>query len=435
MMRRHVSILGLCALIGGLAFSPAQAEDTPSVAHTVPPSLMEQGHYQAILGDCMACHSAPGRPAYSGGVPFALPIGTIYATNITPDPIHGIGTYTEADFARAIRQGIRKDGRTLYPAMPYPSYARLSDSDIHALYVYFHHGVTPQPVSPPPNRLTWPLSMRWPLTFWRWFFAPNVTKAQQRTAAEFTDPVLARGAYLVEGAGHCGACHTPRGLTMAEKTQTAQGGSSFLSGGGVLEQWVVPSLRQENRTGLGRWHEDDIVAFLKTGRAPTGISFGGMTPVIEHSTHAYSDSDLHAIARFLQTLTPAALHEKEWQYDPSSRDALQRADLSERGAQLYIDRCAACHRTDGRGYGTVFPPLAGNPVVLTKDPTSLIHIIKEGDTIPSLSTAPSSFSMPGFKQTLSDQDIADITRFIRHAWGNDESSVKKENVKNIRSKK
>lgn len=407
---------------------------TVSPAHDVPASLMEQGKYQAILSDCMACHTAPGRPSYSGGVSFALPIGTIYATNITPDPHYGIGTYSEADFARAVRQGIRKDGKTLYPAMPYPSYARLSDHDIHTLYLYFHSGVAAQAVSPPPNRLPWPLSMRWPLAFWRWFFAPNVTKAQQRTASEFADPILARGAYLVEGAGHCGACHTPRGLTMAEKAQTARDGKRFLAGGGVIEQWVVPSLRQENRTGLGRWHEKDIVDFLKNGRASPGTSFGGMTPVIEHSTHAYTDSDLHAIARYLLTLTPAVSHERAWQFDPSTSHALQQADTSDRGAQLYIDRCAACHRTDGQGYGTVFPPLAGNPIVLTKDPTSLVHIIQDGATLPSLPNAPSSFTMPGFVHTLSDQDIADLTSFIRHAWGNQEKPVSKKRVENIRKR-
>ncbi|MXV45262.1 c-type cytochrome [Saccharibacter sp. 17.LH.SD] len=417
-----------CILGGEIA--TAHATSTPN--QEIPSSLIEQGHYQAVLGDCMACHSAPGRPTYSGGFPFPLPIGTIYSTNITPDPEHGIGTYSEADFARAVRQGIRKDGSTLYPAMPFPSYARLSDADIHALYVYFHNGVKPQAIAPPENKIMWPLSMRWPLIIWRWLFAPNVQKAQQRTAAEFSDPVLARGAYLVEGAGHCGACHTPRGITMAEKAQTAQDGNAFLAGGSVVEGWFIPSLRQENRTGLGRWSEQDIVDFLKTGRAPTGASFGGMTPVVEHSTHGYSDSDLHAIARFLHQLTPADPHEQPWQYSPQTASALQHADLSARGAQVYIDRCAACHRTDGHGYGTVFPPLAGNPVVMTADPSSVVHIVQSGATIQPLPTSVSAFTMPSFGKTLSDREIADVVSFIRQAWGNQAAPVSEQKVKQLR---
>lgn len=416
--------LGLLAIFSS-PLTIARA-DTP-----IPSALLEEGHYQAILGDCAACHTAPGRPDYSGGLPFELPIGTIYSTNISPDPVHGIGRYSEAEFARAVRLGVRKDGSTLYPAMPYPSYARLSDADIHALYVYFQHGVAPQAIAPPENKIKWPLSMRWPLRVWRWLFAPSIRYAQQRTNSQFTDPTLARGAYLVEGPGHCGACHTPRGIALNEKAQTAQDGPLFLSGGGVVEQWVVPSLRQENRTGLGRWSEQDIVDFLRTGRARPGASFGGMTPVVIHSTYAFTDNDLHAIARYLRTLSPAR-PEAPWVYDPSTADALRRGDVTQPGAQTYLDRCAACHRSDGAGYGTVFPPLAGNPVVMTDNPTSLIHIILAGETMHPLPTAPSAFTMPAFDDALSDKEVAELVSFIRHSWGNHSSSVSAGEVRRLR---
>ncbi len=419
--------LGLLGIMAAtLPAQTAQADDAP-----LPAGLIEEGHYQAILGDCAACHTQPGRPAYSGGMPFKLPIGTIYSTNISPDPVHGIGRYTEAEFARAVQLGIRKDGSALYPAMPYPSYARLSKADIHALYVYFQRGVTPQPVDPPANGIIWPLSMRWPLHIWRWLFSPSIQSAQHRTNNQFSDPVLARGAYLVEGPGHCGACHSPRSIALNEKAQTAKDGPLFLSGGGVVEQWVVPSIRQENRTGLGRWSEQDIVDFLRTGRARTGASFGGMTPVIVHSAHAFKDDDLHAIARYLMLLAPAR-KETPWVYDPSTADMLRRADMSQPGAQTYMDRCAACHRTDGAGYGTVFPPLAGNPVVMTDDATSLIHIVLAGDNTHALHTSPSAFTMPGFANTLSDKEVADVVSFIRKSWGNNNKGVKEGAVRRIR---
>lgn len=419
--------LGLLGLAGAaLPTRTAQAADAP-----LPAGLIEEGHYQAILGDCAACHSQPGRPPYSGGMPFKLPIGTIYSTNISPDPVHGIGRYTEAEFARAVQLGIRKDGSALYPAMPYPSYARLSKADIHALYVYFQRGVTPQPVDPPANGIIWPLSMRWPLHIWRWLFSPSIQSAQHSTNNQFSDPVLARGAYLVEGPGHCGACHSPRSIALNEKAQTAKDGPLFLSGGGVVEQWVVPSLRQENRTGLGRWSEQDIVDFLRTGRARTGASFGGMSPVIVHSAHAFKDDDLHAIARYLMQLAPAR-KETPWVYDPTTAETLRHADLSQPGAQIYVDRCAACHRTDGAGYGSVFPPLAGNPVVMTDDATSLIHIILAGDSTHALHTTPSAFAMPSFADTLSDKEIADVVSFIRQSWGNNNKGVKEGAVRRIR---
>lgn len=415
----------LSLLLGVSRHHPATAEDAIS------PALIEAGHYQAILGDCAACHSASNRPAYSGGVPFTLPIGTLYASNISPDPIHGIGTYSEADFSRAVRQGVRKDGSPLYPAMPYPSYARMSDADIHALYIYFHNHVAPQAISPPANTIKWPLSIRWPLHIWRWLFSPSIKAAQKRTQSEFKDPILSRGAYLVEGAGHCGACHTPRSITLNEKAQTAADGPLFLSGGGVLEGWVVPSLRQENRTGLGRWSEENIVEFLQTGRTPAGVGFGGMTPVITHSSHAFSESDLHAIARYLLTLAPAQ-KETLWVYDPSTAQKLRKGDLSQTGARLYVDRCAACHRTDGTGYGAVFPPLAGNPVVMTSDPTSLVHIILKGGSSKSLPTAPSAFTMPAFEDTFNDRELADLVSFIRHSWGNKADPVSDKTIHTLR---
>ncbi|TPW36282.1 c-type cytochrome [Oecophyllibacter saccharovorans] len=446
--RAVLTVFGLLALT--LALPQQAAADSRSGAAqesgktdepaeiSAPASLKEliaKGHYLAILGDCAACHSAPGRPPYSGGGKFTLPIGTIYATNITPDRKYGIGNYTEADFARAVRQGILPDGRTLYPAMPYPSYARLSDRDIHALYAYFHDGVAPAAIPSPRNGTIWPLSMRWPLVIWRWLFAPSLRSAQLNTSDEFTDPVLARGAYLVEGLGHCGACHTPRSFTMAEQALTGHHNKAYLAGGQSIDGWFAPSLRGENRTGLGRWSESDIVAFLKTGRAPEGAVFGAMTPVVVHSTSLTTDADLHAMARFLKQLRPARV-ETPWVYDPAATIALKHADVSQRGASVYVNRCAACHGTNGLGYGTpgttAFPPLAGNPVLMTRTPESVVHIIQAGDALAPVPAAPSAFDMPPFVHKLPADQIADVASFIRKAWGNDAPPVSTKTVRKLR---
>ncbi|AQS91844.1 alcohol dehydrogenase [Gluconobacter albidus] len=410
-----------CLLGAGLTGS-ATAQDADK-------ATAEKGRYLAAASDCAACHSVHGKPEYSGGVSFSLPMGKIYSTNITPDPEHGIGSYTEAQFGRAVREGIRRDGSTLYPAMPFPSYARMTDSDIHALFVYFRKGVPAASVPTPDNEIPWPLSMRWPLTVWRWVFAPTPHTAIPRTAGEFTDPKLARGAYLVEGPAHCGACHSPRAITMQEKALTADGGSLYLSGGAVVDGWTPPSLRQENRTGLGRWREEDIVAFLKTGRAETGSVFGSMTSAVLHGTQKLTDEDLRAIAHYLKSLQAADHSQTPWTYDPTITDQLHKANLSSRGARVYIDRCAACHRTDGKGYPAVFPPLAGNPVVMQSDPVSLVHIVQAGATLPAMMAAPSSIAMPAFNHKLTDQQIADVVTFIRKAWGNNASPVSADDVK------
>lgn len=423
-----MKILPFLALAGGafaLSYQAASANDDKS-------ALLEEGRYLAAASDCAACHSIKNKPEYSGGVSFSLPVGTIHSTNITPDMDHGIGKYTEAEFGRALREGIRRDGATLYPAMPYPSYARLTDHDIHALYTYFHDGVAPAAIPTPDNGIRWPFSMRWPLTFWRWAFAPSPPKALSKTQQQFADPQMARGAYLVEGPAHCGACHSPRGLAMQEKALTASDGTVFLSGGAEVDGWIPTSLRQENRTGLGRWSEQEIVDFLKTGRNMQAESFGAMTSAIVHGTQHLNDSDLHAMAKYLRALQPADTTQTNWVYDPTITNALRKANVSTRGARLYLDNCAACHRTDGKGYPAVFPPLAGNPVVMGSNPASLVHVVQSGATLPGTETAPSSLTMPDFMHRLDDQQIADVVTFIRHAWGNNAAAVSKEDVVKLR---
>ena len=396
--------------------------------------VVARGEYVAIASDCGACHTVPGGAPLAGGLAFHLPTGTLYAPNITPDPKAGIGLYSEAEFTRALRKGIRRDGASLYPAMPYPSYARMTDEDMHALYVYFMRGVKPVATPVVQDGMTWPLSMRWPLTVWRWLFAPDPQDIRRAMAErQFPDPLVARGSYLVEGPGHCGACHTPRAITMQEKALTAQDGPLYLSGGNAVDGWRPVSLRGEDRTGLGRWSEQDITGFLATGRMPLGAAFGGMTAAIGHGTQHMSDGDRLAIARYLKTLSPTApAAAGGWHYDPAASQALHGGDVSARGARLYVDSCAACHRTDGHGYPTTFPPLAGNPVVMDPAPDSLIRIVLEGNTLRATRQAPSAFVMPGFAARMDDAAVADTVTFIRAAWGNDAPAVTAADVGRVR---
>ena len=415
-------VIAILALLGSTAAMAAQDS-----SH----ALIQQGEYLARAGDCVACHTAKGGKPFAGGLAMETPIGLIYSTNITPDK-SGIGDYSFEDFDKAVRHGIAKNGSTLYPAMPYPSYARVNQADMQALYAYFMNGVKPVAQENQAVDIPWPMSMRWPLAMWRWMFAPAV---EDFTPVAQQDPVVSRGAYLVEGLGHCGACHTPRALTMQEKALSATDGSTFLSGSAPLESWIAKNLRGDHKDGLGSWNEAQLVQFLKTGRSDRSAVFGGMSDVIVHSMQYMSEADLTAIARYLKSLPAVDSADKPHQYDPAVADALWNGDDSKRGAAVYIDNCAACHRTDGNGYTRVFPALAGNPVLQSENPTSLIHIVLKGATLPATHTAPSTFTMPAFDWRLSDQEVADVVNFIRTSWGNQAGEVKATDVKGLRSDK
>ena len=414
-----------------------------ATAHLPPPAIsgatstdaVVRGAYLARMGDCVACHTAPGGKPFAGGLPMASPIGTIYSTNITPDPKNGIGSYSFDDFDQAVRHGKAKDKGSLYPAMPYPSYARVSTQDMQDLYAYFMKGVQPVDSAVPENGITWPLSMRWPLSIWRSLFAPNPDKVQAKAGdvAPAMDAKV-RGAYLVEGLGHCGSCHTPRSFTMNEKALTNTD-PLYLSGGDQpIDGWIAKSLRGGDATGLGRWSAEDIVALLKTGRNNHTAVFGGMTDVIHNSTQYISDGDLNAIAVYLKSLEPSKgdAATPAFAANPAAANALWKGDTSAVGAALYLDNCAACHRSDGKGYSQVFPSLAGNSAVLTTDPHNLIAIVLQGHQVPATATRPSTFTMPAFGWRLNDQQVADVSSFVRNSWGNQAAAVTPGQVSKVR---
>ncbi|HEY2677767.1 MAG TPA: cytochrome c [Steroidobacteraceae bacterium] len=390
------------------------------------------GGYLAIAADCAACHTAPGGKPFAGGLRLESPVGAIYSTNITPDHESGIGNYTLDDFDRAVRHGIARNGATLYPAMPYPSYSLMTDEDVADLYDYFMHHVEPAAAPAPVNGIPWPLSMRWPVGVWRKLFAPS-PDAPQFNASRFSDPQVARGAYLVEGPGHCGSCHTPRAFTLQEKALN-DSSPDFLAGGPVIDGWVAVNLRGNPADGLGRWTQSDIVATLRTARNKEQTVVGSaMSDVVVHSTSQLTDADLLAIASYLKTLGPMAKDQAQFAANPATATALAAGRESNRGAELYDDNCAVCHRTDGAGSPNVLPKIAGNPTALSANADSLIRLVLAGSSLPGTADAPSTLGMPGFGWRLSNEEVAQLLTFVRSGWGNQAAGVSAHDVARVRA--
>jgi len=372
------------------------------------PDLIRRGEYVARLGDCVACHSTPGNAPFSGGLPMATPAGKIYTTNITPDKETGIGRYSLADFDRAVRQGVARDGHRLYPAMPFPSYQKLNDEDIRALYAFMMHGVQPAARQNQPTEIPWPLNMRWPLALWRAAFAAG---APYQTV-ENRDERWNRGAYLVEGPGHCGSCHTPRGLAFNEKALDAT--SPDYLAGALLDGWYAPSLRGDASSGISRWSEDDVVAFLQKGRNQHAVVFGSMADAFNNSTQFMRDDDLRAIAHYLKSLPPGSNDSgKAWHYPAQNEQGVNRLP----GEQTFIARCSSCHGADGGGQAPWIPPLAG-ATSMQVEASSAINIVLNGSARIVADGVPDAYRMPPYRKQLSDQETADVLNYIRSSWGN-----------------
>ncbi|GJG94115.1 cytochrome c [Cupriavidus pauculus] len=406
----------IAATFGTVAASAAQAATDPA--------LIQRGAYLARVGDCMACHSAPGKPEYSGGLPIDSGHGIIYSTNITPDRQRGIGGYTEKQFADAVRRGVRADGTHLYPAMPYPNYAKVTDADIHALYAFFMSGVKPSNVQPPQTSMDFPFNLRWGMAVWNLVFASDKPFQPQ---PKWTDQVRL-GAYLVEGLGHCSSCHTPRGVAMNEKADSSAN-AQYLAGGD-LNGWPVPSLR-----GMPHWTNQDIVDYLLTGRNRTAAVAGEMTQVVAHSTSHMRTTDLDAIAAYLKSLPPVP--GKSPTVKPQGgmttiRKLTAAKDLT-LGERLYLDNCAACHFVTGKGATRVFPQLDGATVINAGSPAALVNVILAGAATPSTAKAPSVLVMPGFAHRMNDAEVAELATFLRQGWNNRAAPVTERNVKAVRA--
>ncbi|MBD9629094.1 c-type cytochrome [Pseudomonas sp. PDM19] len=393
-----------------------------AVSNATDEALVRQGEYVARASDCVACHSLPDGPAFAGGLKMATPLGAIYATNITPDDNAGIGKYSLADFDRAVRHGVAPGGRRLYPAMPYPSYAKLRDEDVRALYAFFMSGVRPSERANTASEIPWPLNMRWPIALWNALF----TDSSPFTDQAGKDAQWNRGAYLVQGAGHCGSCHTPRGLAFNEKA-LSESGAPFLAGA-LLDGWYAPSLRNDPNTGLGRWSEEEVARFLKTGRNQHAVVYGSMTEAFNNSTQFLTDADLGAIAHYLKSLPGDPVRDgPAWQYQSA-----EAAAFNSPGGHLYLTRCASCHGADGKGQNEWMPPLAGATSAMTPIADSAINISLNGALRVVSAGVPDAYRMPAFREQLSDQEIAAVVSFVRTTWGNQGGKVDPKAVARLR---
>jgi len=418
----QMAAAALVALCGGL---PATCHAQGAKADA---ALVARGEYLARAGDCLACHSTPRGKPFAGGLPMTTPMGRIFSTNITPDRETGIGRYSEADFARAVREGVAPDGHALYPAMPYPSYAKVSDADMNALYAYFMHGVPPVKQANRASDIPWPLNMRWPLKLWNIVFLDNA-RYQTKTGK---DAQWNRGAYLVQGLGHCGACHTPRGIGFQEKALD-ESGRAFLTGA-PLENWFASNLTGNHNTGLGRWSEDDLNTFLRTGANAHATAFGSMTDVINYSTQALTDADTRAIARYIKSL-PGGRSDDGPPYvpHPDGERVMLAAMPDNRGAHTYATYCMHCHGAGGLGAAPWLAPLAGNPNVLEPDPVSLINVTLNGTGALVIGGVPAPYPMPKYHAMLTDEQIAEVLTFVRGNWNNAAPAVSAKAVAKVRS--
>jgi mono/diheme cytochrome c family protein len=379
---------------------------------------VERGHYLAVVGDCAACHTLPGSGHdFAGGRPIETPFGMLLAPNITPDPQTGIGAWTDDEFVNALTKGTGRHGTRLYPAMPYTYYTRLTRDDAVAIRAYLN--TVPAVHNPvKSDQLPFPFNMRWILAVWdKLYFKPGQFRPDPKQSAQWN-----RGAYLVEGPGHCGMCHTPKNFLGADK-----GRQRFA--GYALQGWFAPNITDDARRGLGGWSLDDIVAYLKTGHNKTGAATGPMSETLNLSTSKMSDSDLQAIASYLKN--QAGGQQTAAANPPASADPPNQSALKA-GAQIYADECAACHGADGKGQTGLFPALSGSPSVEQTNPTTVLHVVLRGALSVGTKPAPTAPAMPQFGWILNDDQVAAVATYIRNAWGNSAPSVTAGDVKKTR---
>jgi mono/diheme cytochrome c family protein len=370
-----------------------------SAALALTPALIERGAYLARAGNCMGCHTARGGTSYAGGRVIPTPFGTVFSTNLTPDAETGLGAWSADDFWAALHNGRGRDGRLLTPAFPYPNYALVTRADSDALYAYLQS----LPAVAQPNRaheLRFPYNTQLALAVWRaLYFRPAVFKPDQRQSAEWN-----RGAYLIEGLGHCNACHAPRN-SLGAVTNARE-----LSGGALRELgWYAPSLHDTAEAGVAHWTRSELHDWLKHGRNRHASALGPMSEVILGSTQHLSDADLQAMGLYLQALPPI----NKQRTDAPPPDLA----LRELGGKLYEQHCAGCHGAQGQGVAGIYPALAGNRVLTMGSSDNLLRVMLRGGYAPATSGNPRPFGMPPFAGVLNDRELAAIASHLRSSWG------------------
>jgi mono/diheme cytochrome c family protein len=421
MRRGLVAVAAIASLLAALAalvwLLAVRGDVAVDAAVPLPndPALVERGAYLAKLGNCAACHTAPGGPPFAGGPGITTPFGTVYASNLTPDAATGIGDWNPDHFWRALHVGRSKDGRLLYPAFPYTEYTRVTRADADAIFAYLR---TLAPVARPnrPHALRFPYDTQAALAVWRaLWFRPGEHRDDPRRSEAWN-----RGAYLVGGLAHCNACHGARNVLGATADEPL--------GGGLIpaQNWYAPSLTAPHEAGVGDWSIEEIVALLGTGVSPRGSVLGPMAEVVFRSTQYARPDDLRAIATFLKELPQTTTA-------PSPRPALPADDtVMRRGARLYETHCGGCHGDAGEGATGAYPPLAGNRAVLLASPANVVRVILLGGFQPATAGNPRPWGMPPYVHTLDEGEIAAVATYVRNAWGNAASPVSQSDVARYR---
>jgi mono/diheme cytochrome c family protein len=393
--------------------------------------LTRRGEYVAAAGDCVACHTAPGGRAYAGGLAIQTPLGEIYASNITPSKQYGIGNYTLAQFTDALRKGIRADGARLYPAMPYTSYALTSDADIAAMYAYFMSAVTPVDQPAPPTSLPFPFDIRLMMAGWNLVFldssqfSPDMTKG-----ADWN-----RGAYLVRGLAHCGVCHTPRNLMMAERSSRALGGAP-------LGAWYAPNITSDSNSGIGGWDAQELASYIKRGDAHWKAQAAGpMLEAVDDSLRHLTDEDVGAIVTYVKSVPalsdpgdtrPAFAWGSQAHDLGSIRGVPLPADPDKMtGPQIYSAYCATCHNDGGQGtLNPGMPSLFHNTALGRANTNNLVMVILQGI---EQSGAQPGVVMPAFANHLSDNQVLVLANYLLERFGNPSATVTTDQVKLARN--
>jgi mono/diheme cytochrome c family protein len=387
--RARPAILATVLLCTAFSFAGARAE--PSA------EMVARGKALVVAADCASCHTADPAKPFAGGKRIDTPFGAIYSPNLTPDRETGLGGWRDEDFYGAMRFGVAPDGSRYYPAFPYPYFTKFIRDDIFAIEAYLAT-LTPFRNSPPPPALRWPLNYRVVMRVWNWlFFKPGILEPDQQKSTDWN-----RGRYLVEGPAHCGACHTPKNLFGADRKNRALGG-------GLVQGWFAPRLDGAERSGLKSWSADDIAEYLQSGRNDRSHADGLMAEVVVNSTSKMNDADVRAIAVYLKDLGPGLSEPTLTPPPPAEMTA---------GAAIYAHACTSCHEADGSGAPKIYPPLPGNALLQSSDASSTLRIILDGAQTITTARAPNPGSMPAYAKQLSDQEVADVTNYIRNSWGN-----------------
>jgi mono/diheme cytochrome c family protein len=396
--------------VGGVTEACAQAASSAEVAN---------GEYLARAGDCIACHTRPEGQLFAGGRPMPTPFGTLYTSNITPDNETGIGKWNADQFYQMMHTGRFPDGGLLYPAMPFGSYTKVTRKDSDAIYAYLRT-IPAVKQANRPHDLKFPYNNRSLILGWRTlYFNEGEYKPDPKQSEEWN-----RGAYLVEGLGHCAMCHTAiNALGGSSESQAFQGGLI------PMQNWYAPSLTSNKEAGLGDWSLKDITDLLKTGVSARGAVYGPMAEVVYNSLQYLNDSDTRAMAVYLKSLGQGSPPEAATSKVPSPESSL----LLTLGKTIYDGQCASCHGAQGLGKPPHYPPLADNQSIQMPSAVNPIRMVLNGGYPPGTAGNPRPYGMPPFAQSLSDDEVAAVVTYIRTAWGNRGAAVSAREANALRS--